>query len=183
MACFYLANLFYWGSALRIAWVSSATAIRQNSNWDRVCTIPAVSNPCHLSIEHCDLWKIHCLKYHRDYHDDRDRQHHHQPTAALISDVLEGGSDVDFLWTLSNHFSETDNQIGHHNHARKIIKLIPFVDLHEDQRSHLGHPVKDHVDENIRPRSANSVAGDKNVDDNDYDDDRGGVIDDNGDDY
>ena len=183
MACFYLANLFYWGSALRIAWVSSATAIRQNSNWDRVCTIPAVSNRCHLSIEHCDLWKIHCLKYHRDYHDDRDRQHHHQPTAALISDVLEGGSDVDFLWTLSNHFSETDNQIGHHNHARKIIKLIPFVDLQEDQRSHLGHPVEDHVDENIRPRSANSVAGDKNVDDDDYDDDRGGVIDDNGDDY
>ena len=72
-----------------------------------------------------------------------------------------------------------DNQIGHHNHARKLINLIPFVDLREDQRSHLGHPVEDHVDENICPRSANSVA----VDDDDYDDDRGGVIDDNGDDY
>jgi len=31
---------FYCGSALRIAWVSSATAIRQNSNWDRVWTMP-----------------------------------------------------------------------------------------------------------------------------------------------
>ena len=31
----------YCGSALRMAWVSSATAIRQNSNWDLVCTIPA----------------------------------------------------------------------------------------------------------------------------------------------
>jgi len=30
----------YCGKAFRMAWVSSATAIRQNSNCDLVCTIP-----------------------------------------------------------------------------------------------------------------------------------------------
>ena len=48
---------FYCGSALRIAWVSSATAIRQNSNWDRVWTMPA------------EQWYFHDCHFYRNYHD------------------------------------------------------------------------------------------------------------------
>ena len=46
---------FYCGSALRIAWVSSATAIRQNSNWDRVWTMPAEQWYFH---DYCDYHKF-----------------------------------------------------------------------------------------------------------------------------
>lgn len=35
-----LSFVHYWGSAFRIACVSSATAIKQNSNCDLLCTIP-----------------------------------------------------------------------------------------------------------------------------------------------
>ena len=61
---------FYCGSALRIAWVSSATAIRQNSNWDRVWTMPA------------EQWYFH------DYHDIMNIVIITSFTAALVSDVF-----------------------------------------------------------------------------------------------
>ena len=46
--------VFYWlASDLRMAWVSSATAVRQNSNWLRVPTMPVIERFIHGYIDTC----------------------------------------------------------------------------------------------------------------------------------
>ena len=46
--------VFYWlASDLRMAWVSSATAVRQNSNWLRVPTMPVIESFIHGYIDTC----------------------------------------------------------------------------------------------------------------------------------
>ena len=124
----------YCGSALRMAWVSSATAIRQNSNWDLVCTIPARTTVnMALTLENCqNMWIAIITNYNR-----QSLSGH--LTAALVPDVLQRCGDVDLLGALGHavehHIDEDISSRAAHSVAEK--KGVSKEFLRRLMRAHL----------------------------------------------